>query len=49
MTDPHEVAEAWCEVCQAWFEDLKVAIEQSGGWCPRHDGPARLPGGAPMA
>jgi hypothetical protein len=39
--DQHATGWSWCEACQDWFEDLLVAIEASGGWCPRCERPGR--------
>jgi len=36
-----EIGIAVCDHCGCPFEDFRVAIEQSGGWCPACDRPAR--------
>lgn len=39
MSD-QEIGTAVCTHCDEVFEDLQVAIDENGGWCPYCDRPA---------
>jgi NAD-dependent SIR2 family protein deacetylase len=40
VSDPGEIVQVECLTCGHHFEDIAVAVDQHGGWCPRCDAPA---------